>query len=217
MEEPIVDDYVTRAIIIKPTNFEQYTAVMLTFITDVIPRSAGHAGPLEPESNIIKNELYNLNRLDCVTVNSQPYEEFTDDDENIYRQRPFVSLFYPRRKINQLMQLLKNEPMLITVYAPGTGVISYNPILYDDMAGDSGYIPLVQQKENDIWVDARDGDSIFFNKEYMEEMFMELQWTNDDMYVYGYQNLVMVEIIGLNFDNEMFNQLERAAHTLFFD
>ena len=51
----------------------------------------------------------------------------------------------------------------------------------------------------------------------MEEMFMELQWTNDDMYVYGYQNLVMVEIIGLNFDNEMFNQLERAAHTLFFD
>lgn len=198
----------------SPTNFEQYRATTLLFIENVIGASSTHGGPLDDESAIIQPVLSQLNRLDCVTTDSQPFEQDTVDGI-IYRSRPFLRFYYPRRKINQLLELFmsNNNTTLATVYAPGSKVIMYNDKLYTDLSDSEGYLALHQDFIDGHWVESF---NTTFNPITMPHSFNDLALTNKVLLHYGKENLVLVNIIGMDFNNDIFTRLAYAAHALFF-
>lgn len=197
-----------------PSNIEQYRAVNLLFIEDVITESATHGAPLDEESQIIQHELSQLNRLDCITINSQPFEEDSVDGI-IYRARPYLQFYYPRHKINQLIEVFMrdNTQTLVTIYAPNNKVIMYNDKLYTELSDSNGFLALHQDFINDMWVESFHTS---FNPIYMKDVFEHLGLTNNRLLEYGRQHLVLVNIISMEFNNNMFQRLAQAAHSVFF-
>lgn len=197
-----------------PVNFEQYRAVTLLFIDGVITSSSTHETPLDEESGIIKNVLSQLNRLDCVTVDSQPFEEDTVDG-TLYRSRPFLLFYYPRRKINELLKFFMNDnhETLVTVYIPGKKVLMYNDNLYRELANDTGYFPLHQDYVDGGWVESF---NTTFHPDLIKLSFEQLALTNKKLLEYGRKELAIVNIISTTFDNTVFSKLAHSAHALFF-
>lgn len=197
-----------------PTNFEQYRAVTLLFIEGVIGESSTHKGPLDEESGIIQKVLGQLNRLDCLTVDSQPYEQGIIEG-TFYRSRPFLRFYYPRRKVNQLLELFMhgNPNILTAIYAPGNKVIMYNDMLYTNLADAGGYFPLHQDFIDGEWVESF---NTTFNPNSFGELFDQLSLTNDVLLRNSKENLVLLNVIGMDFNNDIFTRLAHAAHALFF-
>jgi len=199
----------------SPVNFDQYRDVTLLFIDDVIGVSTTHYGKLDEESLQIKSVLNQLNRLDCVTINSQPAEYDTFNDV-FYRSRPYVYFYYPSRKINQLLDLFlyDNVTTLVTVYTPSDNRITmYNDELYTHLADKNGYLALHQDFIDGQWIE---NSNTSFNPNHMAGSFSELGLTNNTLLDYGKENLVLVNVIGMDFTNNTFTRLAHAAHALFF-
>ena len=197
-----------------PVNFEQYRAVTLLFIENVISGSATHDGPLDEESSTIQTLLSQLNRLDCVTIDSQPFESEMYNG-TLYRARPYLHFYYPRRKVGQLLDLFmyKNDHTLVSVYVPGANVVMHNDKLYTELSDNNGYIPLHQDFINGRWVD---NFNTSFNPVHMKEIFRGLSLTNNALQQYGNTNLCLIVIVGMDFTNDMFTRLAHSAHSLFF-
>ena len=208
------NDICARIINRIPANFEQYRAATLLFIENVIGESATHAGPLDDESAIIQTVLSQLNRLDCVTIDSQPFESEILNG-TLYRARPYLQFFYPRRKIEQLLNLFmyENDQTLVAMYVPGSNVVMHNDKLYTELADADGYIPLHQDFINGKWVDSFNTSINPFD---VKEIFRNLSLTNNELLQYGNANLCAVLIIGMDFSNTMFTKLAHSAHSLFF-
>ena len=91
--------------------FNDLQALNLSFIQGYLSATPSHFGILDPESNIIGTELYNINKFDFLTTNSQPYDKFIGNfpgerGKEII-QTPFIEGIYHRNKINKFIQLLK--------------------------------------------------------------------------------------------------------------
>jgi len=186
----------------------------LLFIENITKASSTHAGPLDDESSLIQNELSQLNRLDCVTINSQPYEQETVNGI-MYRARPFVFFYYPKRKINQLIQLFmyNNTTTLMTVYSPDTKVVMYNSEIYTELSNSKGLFPLHQDFINGNWVESY---YTSFDPTSMPNMFNYLSHSNTSLLQNEKENLVLVNIVGMDFDNNIFTKLAHSAHAIFF-
>lgn len=199
----------------SPTNFDQYRDVTLLFVDNVIEESATHKGKLEDETMLIKTVINQLNRLDCVTTDSQP-AEYDTVDKIIFRSRPYLYFYYPVRKINLLLDIFlhNNDETLVTVYTPLDNRVSmYNDKLYTKLSDERGFLPLHQDYINNQWIE---NFNTSFNPAFMAETFDELSLTNDKLLQYGRENLVLVNVIGTDFSNNTFTKLAHAAHALFF-
>lgn len=214
MNNSIVSSYV-HSIITAPINFDQYRDVTLLFIDNVIGVSSTHGGELDEESLQIKSILNQLNRLDCVTIDSQPAIHDTVNDI-LYRSRPYVYFYYPARKINHLLDLYlyDNVTNVVTVYTPSDNrVTMYNDKLYTNLANKNGYLALHQDFTNGQWVE---NFNTSFNPSNMPKAFNDLSFTNNTLLQYGRENLVFVNVIGMDFTDNTFTRLAHAAHALFF-
>lgn len=199
-----------------PLDFDQFRAVTLLFIEGLLANSTSHNDILDDESNIIKEQLSQLNRLDCVTTSSQSYENFFVDGQN-FRSRPFVYFYYPARKINKLAKnfISGNRNAIMSYYSPKEDkVFMYNEDLYNDLTEERGYFPLHQEYRNNRWIEDYDTS---FNPIHMSEEFFSLQSVNKDFFTFAKNNMVLVVVIGLDFTNETFSDLAISAHSLFFE
>lgn len=114
--------------------FNDLQTLNLLFIQGYLSATPSHFGILDPESNIIGTELYNINKFDYLTTNSQPYDKFPgwmpeDRGKNII-QTPFIEGIYHRNKINTFIKLLKqiNKNIAISHLNTKTMVKNiYNP------------------------------------------------------------------------------------------
>lgn len=211
-----MDKFCSNQINKLPVNFDQFRAVTLLFIEGITTSTTTHVDSLDEESNIIQEHLSQLNRLDCVTVTSQPYENFIVDDKQ-YRSRPFVDFYYPVRKINRLIDdymKINGRNVIISVYSPITNeTFMYNENAYKNLVNERGYFPLHQEYTNGKMIEDYDTS---FNPIHMADLFSELEYSNKNLLAFGKENLVLVTIIGLNFSNDVFKKLTLSAHRLFF-
>lgn len=95
--------------------FPDLRALMEMTVRGLFPLSPGHHGPLYMESALI--DLAELNRLDLITVDSQPA---------IPRdyQRPYLDFYYHRDKVDRLIEQLLHQVPTATVHTvdPQTGI-----------------------------------------------------------------------------------------------
>lgn len=91
--------------------FQDLQTLNLMFLQGFISDTPYHAGPLDPESNIILKELNLLNRLDVITFNSQPHDIFMSPLPGLEHlqaeQFPYVEFFYPKYKSDKLEEYMK--------------------------------------------------------------------------------------------------------------
>lgn len=212
-----MDQFCSNQINKLPVNFDQFRAVTLLFIEGITTSTTTHADILDEESNIIQEYLSQLNRLDCVTVTSQPYEKFIVDGRQ-YRSRPFVNFYYPVRKINKLIDeynKINGKNVIISVYSPiADETFMYNEDAYKKLIDERGYFPLHQEYSRGKMIEDYDTS---FNPIHMAGLFAELEYSNKELLAFGKENLVVVTVIGLNFSNDVFKKLALSAHRLFFD
>lgn len=90
-------------------SFADLQALNLMFLQGLIPATPYHLGPLDPETNLVLSAVNLMNRLDMITVNSQPYEVFPSyqDRRNTVHQYAFVNFYFPRYKSLALDELIR--------------------------------------------------------------------------------------------------------------
>ena len=198
----------------SPVDFNQFRAATLAFINDLTKSSSGHCGPLDEESDIIKKQLDQLNRLDCVTIDSQPFDTFTVKDVK-YKSKPFVYFYFPKRKAEDLIDLIDCDDLFIAMWNQSGGLFLNNKEKFEAISNKIGYFGLNRQLVNDKW---EEDYGTSFNPYYMFDTFESyIRHINSDMYKYGCENLVLINVIGLDYSNSTFDKIIKAAHSLFFD
>lgn len=100
----IISEY-TNLIWNSIESFRDIQTANLLFIRSYLFRTPYHSGPLDSESTIISEQIYDINRFDYITVSSQPYDQFNLNGRNIV-QFPFIYGLYPRYKAKQLSDQL---------------------------------------------------------------------------------------------------------------
>ncbi len=100
-------------------NLKDIQALNLMFIRGLLPKTPYHFGPLDEETNLIIDKIYNINLFGFFSIGSQPYDKFDGAlDEDIGKkvtQRPFLEGFYSREKSTKLMNELKNIENIIII------------------------------------------------------------------------------------------------------
>lgn len=139
-----VDNF-TRIAWTASKTFKDLQTLTLMFIQNYLKSTPYHMGPLDEESYLISNKLYDITRFDFITTNSQPYEEFQSlipsDKGKTVIQTPFIEGIIPRRKSDVFIQELfkKNPNIMLQKYQYNDGnLLEYNV--------DREYI---KRKEND--------------------------------------------------------------------
>lgn len=103
-------------------SLEDIQTLMMMFILGYLTSTPEHFGPLDPESNIISDELYNINRLGFITHDSQPYDRFPglmgDDIGKMLTQTPYIMGFIPKIYTDAFVNLIlkKTSKLNLSVY-----------------------------------------------------------------------------------------------------
>lgn len=95
-------------------------ALNLMFLRGLLDSTTYHGGPLDEESDLIADDLYTINLFGFLSVASQPYMEFMgvlpEDRGKLVKQRPFIAGYYPREKVNLLINRLKQNDNIVIVH-----------------------------------------------------------------------------------------------------
>lgn len=82
--------------------FSDLLALNLAFLRGWLTETSYHLGPLMNESDSIKDELFEMNRLGFITYSSQPYK----DEEKKLKQKPFVEGIIHKDKSDEMIKKL---------------------------------------------------------------------------------------------------------------
>lgn len=196
------------------STFDYLQALNIGFINGTALQTPYHFGPLDPESSIIFKQLNRLNRLDVITVNSQPFEEFVGYDGKAYRQRPYVDFYYPTRKLDTLIQRFLQQTNTATfIHITPSDTFVYNEDLIKPLAL-GGYVPLIQVLTNHGWVDDTSTSIPLYQGLNLYE-YNALRDTG--FYQLLDKEISVCKIVDTQFSNEVFDILVQIAYELFFD
>ena len=97
--------------------FEDLNALMICFIQGLFIKSSDHFGPLDPESSVIYNQLLACNKLNLITYNSQPYDEFVPEHTGLNtRQYAFIDALCYKEDSDKLLKSITRESNTIKAY-----------------------------------------------------------------------------------------------------
>ena len=187
----------------------------LAFVNGIFPMTPYHFGPLNLESNIIFKQLDKLNRLDVITVNSQPYNEYIHHDGKLHRQRPYVRFYYPTNKISSLIKsfLSKCESAVAMIQDPlNDNVEIYNDNVVKPLIK-NGRVPLHIMFENNQWIDYF-GTTLDLYGTKSDELFDFIDTKFEKLVG---REILYCSIVDTQFSNDMFDILIKVAHSLFLE
>jgi hypothetical protein len=196
------------------STFRDLQALSLAFIQGFLLYSPSHFGPLDLESNIILERLNAMNRLDMITTDSEPYEEYLHYKTKVpVKQRPYVNFVYWNDKTIKLIQmLLQRKPSVVihtlkfldgaqTVYGTDKPLPIHNDRL-----------PASQEFKNGRWYeDYHTSIPIKADDETYNYLLREFGYNFEDLLQH---NLTHITIIDMNFDNSVFDELVKIGKEL---
>ncbi len=199
---------------ISGKTFRDLQALNLAFIQGFFLYSPSHFAPLDPESNIVIEQLNAMNRLDMITTNSQPYEEFPHYLDNTpIRQRPYVEFLYWNTKTTQMAEtLLQRKPSVVIYtleFASGVQTLygADKPLPIED-----DRLPAAQKFINGQWVeDYGTSSPLKVENEHYGHYLGEYGPNFEPLLK---RDLTHVRVIDMNFDNTVFDELVRIGKEL---
>lgn len=99
------------------STFQDFQTCNLAFIRGLLKQSPYHFGSLDEESSIIIDDLYQMNLQGFITVDSQPYIEWKEDDKTVI-QYPYVFFFTKLANISKVHNLDDNNVTVTVTYLP---------------------------------------------------------------------------------------------------
>lgn len=196
------------------STFRDLQALNLAFLQGFLLYAPYHFGPLDPESNIILEPLNAMNRLDMLTVNSQPYEEFPHYLTKIpIRQRPYIDFYYWNDKAPQLAQMLiqRKPSVVINTLRFSDGIqMLYGankplPLMKDRLPGSQDF-------KNGQWVE--DYGTSMPIKVDNEGYLHRLEEFGPNFVTLIQQNLTFIMVVDINFDNTMIEEIVKIGKEL---
>lgn len=171
-------------------SFRDLQTLNLSFIQGFSQLTPYHVGPLDDETSIILNDIYNMNILGAITFNSQPYEKFAING-TIIRSRSYVDFYYDSNKAHRLIDRLKNYSHLIVAFINKNNKFVYNkPFGYDEK------YPLHQDFILNEWEDNYD-TSFFYDLFYDSHIF------GDNFKPLVENELTQIRVVNTRFDDSL--------------
>lgn len=185
-------------------NYADLKEAMVMFLKGVLYVTPSHKGPCQMETELIKKRLIRLNRLGCITFNSQPFIE-----KSGCRQRPYIDCFIKRKHINNIIEKMMkwNNTVIINVFDIEEDGVSHSLQTYThyDISGKK-HIDTHQKKNKDGIFEDFFGTSFWFDKDCPNHC----EHYNKYLARYLAEKCVHVEICDMSFSNDIFDQLIRA-------
>lgn len=197
---------------------EQYQALNIAFVSGAIDRSPSHDGPLDPETSIIGDQIIKANKLGCITIDSQPYDDFIAHHRGgiRVRQHPYCFLYYDRNKTDRLIQIMLTKEInrLTGSKIPQLIIHCYDPIIHNVTSfNKDGNWTFDQDFINGRW-NLEFGSVSIPDQNYMREYFFGDIRTDKIRSLFA-NNLKLLMIYDNQNNNNMFNALVEAAYELF--
>lgn len=192
-------------------SFMDLQALNLIYIQGFLDSTPYVSDKLDPESFSIHKELNILNRLDVITVGSQPYIESSNIMGKSYRQRPYIDFYYPTFKVDNLIRNVIGIRDSIVVQCKNfidNRIVSYNLDAISDIKLKNGRFPLSQDLIGKSWIEN-------YNTSY------DFDKNTNDEYIFGEnfapmvsKELTHVFIADNTFTNHIFKIIINQAYTL---
>ena len=191
--------------------YQELQKATIKFLKGKLNETPYHFGPIHKETKLILPQLLEMNKLGCVTLNSEPFLE-EEHKGKYYRQRPYIDFYMHNKYIDDFVtEFLKlNDTAMIKItdisYENGGAFIIYSNC---DLTSYDKKIDLHQVKINDVYTDYHES-TIWLDSGAQDD---------SDLFCTELENIlcedyVIVEICDINFSNDIFDQIVQIMRDL---
>ena len=191
----------------KVSTPEEFVQATLMYLSGKLCHTIGHGGPLWSETFIILPELYELTKLGCPTLESQPFIEF-ELEKGRCKQVPFVSFLCPNKIVHQVAQILIKTCHISVVAGNKQAIFMISP---SQKVTDNFPLRVVTSKNGDVFPDKMFWIGTLDSPEDSHKMELNILGCKPACEKKMFNTYSYVMVFGTSFSNKLFTDVINAV------